>query len=126
MLEKGKVMNPNYVDYKIPTAYDMPEIKVTLVAVSYTHLDVYKRQRIMVEITFTINGEKMTKSVDPNKTLLHYIREDLDLTGTKEGCGAGECGACTILVDGKPVNSCLMLAVEADGKEILTLSLIHI
>ena len=75
----------------------------------------------MVEITFTINGEKMTKSVDPNKTLLHYIREDLDLTGTKEGCGAGECGACTILVDGKPVNSCLMLAVEADGKEILTI-----
>lgn len=75
----------------------------------------------MVEISFTINGEKLTKQVDPNKTLLNYIREELDLTGTKEGCGAGECGACTILVDGKAVNSCLMLAVEADGKEITTI-----
>jgi aerobic carbon-monoxide dehydrogenase small subunit len=59
-----------------------------------------------MEITFTINGEKMTKVVEPNKTLLKYIREDLDFTGTKEGCGAGECGACTILVDGKAVNAC--------------------
>jgi carbon-monoxide dehydrogenase small subunit len=75
----------------------------------------------MVEINFTINGEKVNKQVDPNKTLLKYIREDLDLTGTKEGCGAGECGACTVLVDGKAVNSCLMLAVEADGKEITTI-----
>ena len=76
---------------------------------------------MMVDITFIINGEKVTQKVDPNKTLLHYIREDLDLTGTKEGCGAGECGACTVLVNGKAVNSCLMLAVEADGKEILTI-----
>lgn len=75
----------------------------------------------MIDITFTINGEQVTKSVEPNKTLLHYIREQLDLTGTKEGCGAGECGACTILVDGKAVNACLMLAVEADGKEIITI-----
>ena len=75
----------------------------------------------MFEITFTINGEKLTKQVEPNKTLLKYIREDLDLTGTKEGCGAGECGACTILVDGKATNACLMLAVEADGKEITTI-----
>jgi aerobic carbon-monoxide dehydrogenase small subunit len=74
-----------------------------------------------MEITFTINGEKMTKEVEANKTLLKYIREDLDFTGTKEGCGAGECGACTILVDGKAVNACLMLAPEADGKEILTI-----
>jgi aerobic carbon-monoxide dehydrogenase small subunit len=74
-----------------------------------------------MEITFTINGEKMTKEVEANKTLLKYIREDLDFTGTKEGCGAGECGACTILVNGKAVNACLMLAPEADGKEILTI-----
>jgi aerobic-type carbon monoxide dehydrogenase small subunit (CoxS/CutS family) len=52
--------------------------------------------------------------------LLDFLREELDLTGAKEGCGKGECGACTVLVDGEPVNSCLMLAVEANGKEVLT------
>ncbi len=72
------------------------------------------------EINFTINKEMISLAVIPNKTLLEMIREDLDLTGAKEGCGAGECGACTVLVDGKPVNACLMLAVEADGKEIIT------
>ena len=72
-------------------------------------------------ITFKINGREETLEVDTNKTLLKMIREDLYLTGTKEGCGEGECGACTIIVDGKAVNSCLMLAPEADGKEILTI-----
>lgn len=71
-------------------------------------------------ISFIINGEKVHLEVEPHKTLLNMLREDLNLTGAKEGCGAGECGACTVIVDGKAVNSCLMLAVEADGKEILT------
>lgn len=71
-------------------------------------------------ISFIINGEERTIEVIPNRTLLKMIREDLNLTGTKEGCGAGECGSCTVIVDGKAVNSCMMLAVEADGKEILT------
>jgi len=73
------------------------------------------------KIRFTINGEVKEMEVQPNKTLLKILREDLDLIGAKEGCGAGECGACTVLVDNEPVNSCLMLAVEADGKEILTI-----
>jgi len=73
------------------------------------------------KIRFTINGEVKEIEVEPNKTLLKMLREDLDLIGAKEGCGTGECGACTVLVDNEPVNSCLMLAVEADGKEILTI-----
>jgi len=73
------------------------------------------------KIRFTINREVKEIEVEPNKTLLKMLREDLDLIGVKEGCGAGECGACTVLVDNKPVNSCLMLAVEADGKKIITI-----
>lgn len=73
------------------------------------------------KICFKINREVKEIEVEPNKTLLKMLREDLDLIGAKEGCGAGECGACTVLVDNKPVNSCLMLAVEADRKEILTI-----
>jgi carbon-monoxide dehydrogenase small subunit len=72
-------------------------------------------------IRFTINGEVREMEVKANQRLLDLIRNDLDLTGTKEGCAGGECGACTVLVDGKAINSCLMLAVEADGKEILTI-----
>ena len=73
------------------------------------------------KIRFTINREVKEIEVEPNKTLLKMLREDLDLIGAKEGCGAGECGACTVLVDNKPVNSCLMLAVETDGKKIITI-----
>lgn len=73
------------------------------------------------EISFTLNKEVIELAVIPNKTLLEMLREDLDLTGAKEGCGAGECGACTVLVDGKPINACLMLAIEVDGKEIVTI-----
>ncbi|SDY77034.1 carbon-monoxide dehydrogenase small subunit [Proteiniborus ethanoligenes] len=73
------------------------------------------------KISFTLNNEKIQHEVEPHKTLLKMLREDFDLTGAKEGCGQGECGACTILLDGKPVNSCLVLAVDADGRDILTI-----
>jgi len=72
------------------------------------------------KINFILNREKIEHYVEPNLTLLTMLREDFDLIGAKEGCGAGECGACTILLDKKPVNACLVLAVEANGKEILT------
>ncbi|MGV8146783.1 MAG: (2Fe-2S)-binding protein [Alkaliphilus sp.] len=72
-------------------------------------------------INFTLNYEEVEHYVDPNITLLTMLREDLDLTGAKEGCGAGECGACTILLNNKAVNACLVLAVEVDGAEIITI-----
>jgi aerobic carbon-monoxide dehydrogenase small subunit len=75
----------------------------------------------MQKIKLTVNGESYELSVAPWRTLLEVIREDLGLTGTKEGCGQGECGACTVLLDGKTVNSCLLLAVQADGKQITTI-----
>jgi len=71
-------------------------------------------------ITVTVNGSKEYLAVPSNLTLLQMLRERLALTGTKNGCEAGECGACTVLVDGEPVNSCMMLAVEADGCEVIT------
>ena len=73
------------------------------------------------KIDFILNNEKITHEVEPNRTLLSVLREDFDLTGAKEGCGLGECGACTVLLNGKHVNSCLLLAVEADGQDILTI-----
>jgi len=72
-------------------------------------------------IALIINGQTEELLVPSNMTLLHVLRDQLGLTGTKNGCEAGECGACTILVDGEPVNSCLVLAVELDGREITTI-----
>ena len=74
-----------------------------------------------VTITTTVNGERFTRSVPVNMTLVEFIRDELHLNGTKEGCDEGECGACTILFDGHPFNSCLVLAAEADGHEITTI-----
>jgi carbon-monoxide dehydrogenase small subunit len=73
------------------------------------------------EINLTVNNRPYRLSVLPWRTLLEVIRENLGLTGTKEGCGLGECGACTVLIDGRAVNSCLVLAAEAEGKEITTI-----
>ncbi len=72
------------------------------------------------EITLIVNGETRRMHVAPNELLLNVIREDLGLTGAKYGCGIGECGSCTVLVNGDPVVSCLTLAVAVDGCEILT------
>jgi carbon-monoxide dehydrogenase small subunit len=73
------------------------------------------------EVSFVFNGNKMKMIVEDHWTLLHLIREELGYTGTKEGCGSGECGACTVIVDGEAVNSCLYLAAEIDGRELLTI-----
>ena len=72
-------------------------------------------------IKIAVNGEDYELLVKPNELLIDLLRNRLDLTGTKEGCGTGDCGGCTVLVDGKPLNSCLTLAVEVDRKNILTI-----
>ena len=72
-------------------------------------------------MTLRVNGEDTEVSFAPYKTLLEVLREDLDLTGTKHGCELGECGACAVLVDGKPMLSCLILAVECEGRRIETI-----
>jgi aerobic carbon-monoxide dehydrogenase small subunit len=71
-------------------------------------------------ITLTVNGEPELVDIPSNLTLLGLLREKLALTGTKNGCSSGECGACTVLMNGEPVNSCMVLAVECDGAEIIT------
>ena len=75
----------------------------------------------VVELKLKVNGVEYVRAVDPGITLLDYLREEIDLTGTKKGCDLGECGCCTIHLDGKPVLSCLMLAVEGEGHEITTI-----
>jgi carbon-monoxide dehydrogenase small subunit len=72
-------------------------------------------------ITFNVNGELEQVDVPSNMTLLNMLRENLALTGTKNGCAEGECGACTVLMNGEPVNSCMVLAAECDGAEIVTI-----
>ncbi len=73
-----------------------------------------------MKVKTTVNGQVYERETVPYKTLLHFIREEIGLTGTKEGCAAGECGACTVILNGKPVNSCLVLAVEANDAVIET------
>ena len=73
-----------------------------------------------MKIKIKVNGKEYNREVPENRNLLHFLREDLGLTGTKEGCGAGECGACTVILNGKTVNSCLVLAPEVDGATIET------
>ncbi len=72
-------------------------------------------------ITLKVNGREWELAVEPNRTLVDVLRHDLQLTGTKRGCDLGECGSCTVVLNGKPVNSCLVLAVQANGAEILTI-----
>ncbi|MFH0813107.1 MAG: (2Fe-2S)-binding protein [Pseudomonadota bacterium] len=72
-------------------------------------------------MNFKVNGEHYELLVDTRSTLLEVLREEIGLTGTKEGCSLGACGTCTVILDGKPVLSCLVLAVDAEGKEVLTI-----
>lgn len=72
-------------------------------------------------IELNVNGENCQVAIEPWRTLLEVLRDTLNLTGTKEACGKGDCGACTVLLDGKAVNSCLTLAIEAQGKNIITI-----
>lgn len=72
-------------------------------------------------VLLTVNGERHEVFIGPNLTLLELLREELNLKGAKEACGIGACGACTVLMDGKPVNACIVLALEAEGKEIETI-----
>ena len=74
-----------------------------------------------IEIQLNVNGRNYTRRVPSQLMLIQLLRDDLGLTGTKYGCGTGSCGACTVLMDGKPVNSCLVLAVETNGSKILTI-----
>jgi carbon-monoxide dehydrogenase small subunit len=77
------------------------------------------RRNILLQLS--VNGEAAEASVAPYKTLLEVLREDLDLTGTKHGCELGECGACTVLLDGEPQLSCLVLALECEGRAVQTI-----
>jgi carbon-monoxide dehydrogenase small subunit len=74
-----------------------------------------------LELTFTVNGEPVSLTIAPHNTLLEVLRDNLELTGTKYGCGEGECGACSVILDGRVVNSCLVLALECAGAEVLTI-----
>jgi len=72
-------------------------------------------------ISFVLNGEWTEVEIEPHLTLLKVLRDKLELTGTKEGCGMGECGACTVLIDGKSVNSCIFPALEVEGRNVTTI-----
>jgi carbon-monoxide dehydrogenase small subunit len=73
-----------------------------------------------IEIQFIVNGVQRTIRTSPHRTLMQVLREDLELTGTKDGCSQGDCGACVVVMDKQAVNSCLVLAPQADGKEVIT------
>lgn len=73
-----------------------------------------------VEVQVTVNDRELSRTIDPSTTLVELLREEFDLTGTTEGCGVGVCGCCTVYVDSEPVNSCLELAVNADGSTVET------
>ncbi len=72
-------------------------------------------------VKFSLNGESIEVEIEPHLTLLQLLRDKLELTGTKEGCGMGECGACTVLLDGRAVNSCILPAMEVEGKSVTTI-----
>ena len=74
-----------------------------------------------MDISVTVNGERYERSVEPRRLLVHFLREDLGLTGTHIGCETTVCGACTVMLEGRTVKSCTVLAVQADGKEITTI-----
>lgn len=81
----------------------------------------FREAKVKRLINFNVNGNEYEITVEPNMTLLHLLRDELGLTGTKEGCSEGDCGSCTVILDGKSVLSCLVLAVQANGRRILTI-----
>ncbi|MFA7455275.1 MAG: (2Fe-2S)-binding protein [Desulfobulbaceae bacterium] len=86
-------------------------------AMESAHVESQKRRVIL---SLRVNGEAVVEEIDPTMLLLHFLRDKLKLFGAKEACGEGECGACTVILNGQAVNSCLVLAVEAQGGEVLT------
>ncbi len=74
-----------------------------------------------MDIKLNVNGMQQNVSAKPDKTLLYLLRDDLGLTGTKDGCSSGDCGACVVMLDGRPVNACMVLAAQAEGSDILTI-----
>jgi len=76
---------------------------------------------VKIPVTLRVNGESYDLMIAPYRTLLDVLREEIHLTGSKKGCDVGDCGACTVLLDGKPVNACLVVAATADGSEITTI-----
>jgi aerobic carbon-monoxide dehydrogenase small subunit len=82
---------------------------------------VSRSRRDVLQVSLTVNGEAVSADVEPRTLLVHFIRENLDLTGTHVGCETSYCGACTVLVDGKSVKSCTMLTVQADGADVTTI-----
>jgi len=74
-----------------------------------------------ITLNCVVNGKKISRKINSGLSLLHFLRTELGLTGTKEACGQGECGACIVLVDGRPINSCLFMAAQAEGKTVLTI-----
>ena len=74
-----------------------------------------------IKVSINVNGVNYSKDIDPSLRLIDFLRDELKLKGTKEGCGEGECGACTVILNGKTINSCLMLASSADGKNVVTI-----
>jgi aerobic-type carbon monoxide dehydrogenase small subunit (CoxS/CutS family) len=88
-----------------------------LCAMEQAHIESEQRH---VVLSCTVNGQPVVESIDPTMLLLHFLRDKLNLMGAKEACGEGECGACTVILNGKAVTSCLVLAIEAQGGEVLT------
>ena len=79
-----------------------------------------------MEVTMTVNGERVTRDVEPRLLLVHFLRDTLDLTGTHWGCDTSNCGACVVQIDGQPVKSCTMLAVMCDGHEVRTVEALEV
>jgi aerobic-type carbon monoxide dehydrogenase small subunit (CoxS/CutS family) len=79
----------------------------------------------LIEVRLTVNGEPVERAVEPRRSLVDFLRHDLGLTGTHVGCEQGVCGMCTVLLDGEPIKSCIMLAVQADGAEITTIEALN-
>jgi len=78
-----------------------------------------------IDVRLTVNGERVERAVEPRRSLVDFLRHDLGLTGTHVGCEQGVCGMCTVLLDGEPIKSCIMLAVQADGAEITTIEALN-